>query len=78
MGKTLGKYTIYVGGNATGTRLDFIYKDLVPFDEIVPALRPLSTWYKADRQNGESVGDFCHRLGKDALAAHAEQTSAQA
>jgi sulfite reductase (ferredoxin) len=78
VGKTLGKYTIYVGGNATGTRLGFIYKDLVPFEEIVPSLVPLLTAYKADRQNGESVGDFCHRLGKDALAAEAEGTSAPA
>ena len=38
VGKTLGKYTIYVGGNLTGTRLAFIYKDLVPFDDIVPSL----------------------------------------
>jgi sulfite reductase (ferredoxin) len=78
VGKTLGKYTIYVGGNATGTRLGFIYKDLVPFDEIVPSLLPLLTRYKADRQNGESVGDFCNRLGKETLATHAEETPAPA
>jgi sulfite reductase (ferredoxin) len=78
VGKTLGKYTIYLGGNATGTRLGFIYKDLVPFDEIVPALAPLLAWYKAERQNGESVGDFCHRLGKEAILAHAERTAVQA
>jgi sulfite reductase (ferredoxin) len=76
VGKTLGKYTIYVGGNATGTRLGFIYKDLVPFEEIVPSLLPLLTRFKAERQNGESVGDFCHRLGKETLAAQAEETSA--
>jgi sulfite reductase beta subunit-like hemoprotein len=35
-------------------------------------------WYKADRQNGESFGDFCHRLGKEALLAHAERTTVQA
>jgi sulfite reductase (ferredoxin) len=78
VGKTLGKYTIYVGGNATGTRLGFLYKDLVPFDDIVPALAPLLAWYKAERQNGESLGDFCHRLGKESLVAHAERTAVQA
>lgn len=76
VGKTLGKYTIFVGGNATGTRLGFIYKDLVPFDEIVPSLSPLLARYKADRQNGESLGDFCHRLGKEAIAAEEERMSA--
>jgi sulfite reductase (ferredoxin) len=78
VGKTLGKYTIYLGGNATGTRLGFIYKDLVPFDDVIPALAPLLAWYKAERQNGESVGDFCHRLGKEAILAHAERTAVQA
>jgi sulfite reductase (ferredoxin) len=78
VGKTLGKYTIYVGGNATGTRLGFIYKDLVPFDDVIPALAPLLAWYKSDRQNGESVGDFCHRLGQEAILAHAERTTVQA
>jgi sulfite reductase (ferredoxin) len=78
VGKTLGKYTIYLGGNATGTRLGFIYKDLVPFDDVIPALAPLLAWYKAERQNGESVGDFCHRLGQEAILAHAERTAVQA
>ena len=72
VGKTVGKYTIYVGGDATGTRIGFIYKDLIPLDDIVPNLKPLLAWFKADRQNGESFGDFCHRLGKDAVLAHAE------
>jgi sulfite reductase (ferredoxin) len=78
VGKTLGKYTIYVGGNATGTRLGFIYKDLVPFDEIVPSLLPLLTRYKTERQSGESFGDFSHRLGKVAIGVDAEETPAQA
>ncbi len=78
VGKTLGKYTIFVGGNATGTRLGFIYKDLVPFDDVVPSIAPLLGWFKAERQNGESFGDFCHRLGKEALQARAERMTVQA
>ncbi|MEX0703932.1 MAG: NADPH-dependent assimilatory sulfite reductase hemoprotein subunit [Planctomycetales bacterium] len=69
VGKTLGKYTLFLGGNAEGTRLAFLYKDLVPFDEIVPALAPVFARFKAERQNGESFGDFCHRVGKEALEA---------
>jgi sulfite reductase (ferredoxin) len=78
VGKTLGKYTILVGGNATGTRLNFIYKDLVPFDEIVPSLSPLLARFKAQRHNGESFGDFCQRLGKEAVAADAERSAVEA
>ncbi|MFN0196935.1 MAG: NADPH-dependent assimilatory sulfite reductase hemoprotein subunit, partial [Planctomycetaceae bacterium] len=67
VGKTLGKYTIYVGGNAEGTRLGFIIKDLVPTAEVVPSLVPLLTAFQAERQPGESFGDFCVRLGEEVL-----------
>src|SRR5580704_10339814 len=77
VGKTLGKYTIYVGGNLTGTRLAFIYKDLVPFDDLVPSLAPLLAQFKNERQNGESFGDFCERQGKDAVIAVGERAAVQ-
>ncbi len=77
VGKTLNKYTIYVGGNRTGTRLAFIYKDLVPFDDIVPSLAPLLAHFKNERQNGESFGDFCQRQGKEAVVALGERAAVQ-
>jgi sulfite reductase (ferredoxin) len=78
VGKTLGKYTIYVGGNLTGSRLAFIYKDLVPFDDLIPALVPLLTQFKNGRQNGELFGDFCQRLGKETVVALGESAAAPA
>lgn len=71
VGKTAGKYTILVGGNVEGTRLNFIYKDLVPQDEIVPTLVPLLERYKSERASGETFGDFCQRIGKEELTAYA-------
>jgi sulfite reductase (ferredoxin) len=76
VGKTLGKYTIFLGGNVEGTRLAYIYKDLVPFAEIVPTIAPVLARFKAERINGESFGDFCQRLGADELKASAEQVTA--
>ena len=67
VGKTLGKYTIYVGGNVQGTRLGFIYKDLIPQADLVPALTPLLHDYKANRHGNESFGDYCTRQGHAAL-----------
>ncbi|MEX1229444.1 MAG: NADPH-dependent assimilatory sulfite reductase hemoprotein subunit [Planctomycetaceae bacterium] len=69
VGKTLGKYTIYVGGNAEGTRLAFIYKDLVPTAEVAPSLVPLLTAFVGERLPGEAFGDFCHRLGEETIKA---------
>ncbi len=63
VGKARGKYTVYLGGNAEGTRLAFLYKDLVPLEEIVSAVSPLLAYFKLDRRGGESFGDFCHRKG---------------
>ncbi len=70
VGKAVGKYTMFLGGNPEGTRLGFIYKDMVPAEDIVPTLIPLLTAYKADRKGTESFGDFCARKGQDALEAY--------
>lgn len=71
VGKTAGKYTVLVGGRRLGDRLNFIYKDLVPGEEIVSTLVPLLHYFKQQRQPGETFGDFCHRKGQADLAAWA-------
>ena len=63
VGKAVGKYTILVGGRLLGNRLNVIYKDMVPLREVVQELVPLLVYFKADREPGESWGDFCHRKG---------------
>jgi len=73
VGRTKGKYTVYLGGRLLGDRLAFVYKDLVPLDEIVPVLVPVLTYYKQDRRCGETFGDFCDRQGVEALTAWSEQ-----
>ena len=67
VGKAVGKYTILVGGRLLGNRLNVIYKDMVPLREIVKELAPLLVYFKADRDPGESLGDFCHRKGVEEL-----------
>jgi sulfite reductase (ferredoxin) len=67
VGKAKGKYTMYVGGTRLGTRLAFIFKDLVPFEDIVSTLRPLFEAFKRDRIEAETFGDFCTRVGNEQL-----------
>ncbi len=76
VGKAKGKYTILIGGRTLGDRLNFIHKDLVPDDEVIPTLVSLFTFYKQERQPNETFGDFCHRQGNDALLAWAERQHA--
>jgi sulfite reductase (ferredoxin) len=78
VGKTAGKYTILVGGRLLGDRLNFIYKDLVPAEEVVPTLVPLFVYFKSARNEGETFGDFCQRKGAVDLLAWTEQYAAQA
>jgi hypothetical protein len=76
VGKTVGKYTVFLGGRLLGNRMNFLYKDLVPADEVVAALVPPLVYFKQSREEGESFGDFCDRMGKDALLAFAEKFAA--
>jgi sulfite reductase (ferredoxin) len=71
VGKARGKYTVFVGGRLLGDRLAFIYKDMVPEEEITATLSPLFQYFKAERQGSETFGDFCHRKGLADLQAHA-------
>jgi sulfite reductase (ferredoxin) len=71
VGKARGKYTIFVGGRVLGDRLNFLYQDMVPEDEVVNTLVPIFTYFKQARQADETLGDFCHRKGKEDLLAFA-------
>jgi len=77
VGKAKLKYTLYLGGSPLGHRLAFLFKDMVPLEDIGTTLAPLLACYRAERENGESFGDFCDRKGKDDLLiwceTHAEQ-----
>jgi sulfite reductase (ferredoxin) len=67
VGKAQGKYTVFLGGRLLGDRLNFIYKDMVPAEEVVATLIPPLTYFKHARQSGETFGDFCMRKGVEDL-----------
>ncbi len=72
VGKAKDKYTILLGGRREGDRLNWIYQDMVPADDVVKVLRPVLSMYSEQRSAGESLGDFCNRTGRDALLARCE------
>ena len=71
VGKAKDRYTLYLGGGRLGKRLGFVYKDMVAREELLTELRPVLVCFKERRENGESFGDFCHRMGAEELAAAA-------
>jgi sulfite reductase (ferredoxin) len=63
-----GTYTIFLGGRTVGDRLNTEFKDYVPYDQVVAELVPVFVRFKAERNDGESLGDFCDRIGVLELA----------
>jgi sulfite reductase (ferredoxin) len=72
-----GKYTIFLGGNLIGTRMNTVYKNLVPLSQIVTVLRPVLMYFKQSRNGAETFGDFCHRIGTEALLQYGQQYADQ-
>jgi sulfite reductase (NADPH) hemoprotein beta-component len=63
VGKAPGKYNLYLGGSASGERLNALYRETATEAQILDALRPLLHRYAAQRHDGESFGDFVVRVG---------------
>ena len=68
VGKAKNKYTLFAGGGWLGNRLAYVYKDLVPDDIVVDEMVGIFSAFKSHRQDEESVGDFCARVGQEDLA----------
>ena len=67
VGRSLGKYTIFLGGNPEGTRLNTQYRDLVEESDLAGALRDVLQTYVNTRQPGERVGDWADRVGVELI-----------
>jgi sulfite reductase (ferredoxin) len=63
VGRIPGFYSIYVGGDFEGTRLNEVVAERIRLDEVAEVLDPLFAVYAAGRAPGEGFGDFCHRIG---------------
>lgn len=63
VGKSPGKYNLYLGAGLDGTRLNKLYRQAITNDEIVSELKPVLADYAGNRGNGERFGDFCIRQG---------------
>lgn len=67
VGRSLGSYTLYLGGSPLGTRLGQVFLDNIKREQLSQHLTPLLEAYKAERLEGEAFGDYCHRQGIDQL-----------
>ena len=63
VGRSPGKYNIYLGGGFIGDRLNKLYKVSAKQEEIVDILLPILERYANERNDGERFGDFVIRTG---------------
>ncbi|WP_340114410.1 NADPH-dependent assimilatory sulfite reductase hemoprotein subunit [Maribellus mangrovi] len=61
IGKSPGYYNLYLGGNFNGTRLNTLFKETIPEDEILKELRPIIADFAKNRKAKEHFGDFVIR-----------------
>ncbi len=67
VGRIPGYYSLYVGGDFEGTRLNQPIAERLDIAGIADALDPLFALFACSRRDGEGFGDFCHRIGIPAL-----------
>jgi len=67
IGKGPGRYVLLTGGDYNGTRLNEEFAPVVKEPDVVPLIGQLLTLWKAERAEGETFGDWSHRVGVEAL-----------
>ncbi|MDO4640100.1 MAG: assimilatory sulfite reductase (NADPH) hemoprotein subunit [Neisseria sp.] len=63
VGKAVGRYNLYAGGNRAGTRIPRLFKENITEPEILEIIDNWLTGWASDRENGEGFGDFAVRTG---------------
>ena len=60
-------YQVWLGGSPAQTRLAQPYTDRMSVHDLELFLEPIFAYFKEKRQEGGSFGDFCDRVGFDAI-----------
>ncbi|MCC6282383.1 MAG: NADPH-dependent assimilatory sulfite reductase hemoprotein subunit, partial [Saprospiraceae bacterium] len=61
IGKSPGRYNLYLGAAHNGERLNKLYREMLDEAGILSELEPIIAAYAKDRQRGERFGDFVIR-----------------
>ena len=62
VGKSYGKYNLYLGGDPFGRRLNKLYKENLDETAILSELDNLLSKFKQEKKSDESFGDFTLRI----------------
>lgn len=67
VGVVPGCYQLWLGGSPNQTRLAKTYSDRISCTELEAELEPIFVFYRQKRREAESFGDFCNRIGFEAI-----------
>ena len=77
VGSAPESYQVWLGGSPDQTRLALPYMERLHHNDIETQLEPIFVLFKQSRKSGESFGDFCDRLGFDAIREFAANYESQ-
>lgn len=73
VGDSPNVYQIWLGGCPNQTRLASPYVDKLNIADLETFLEPLFVYFRDSKRKNETFGQFCHRVGFDALRTFANQ-----
>jgi sulfite reductase (NADPH) hemoprotein beta-component len=62
VGKAPGRYQVWLGADATGTRLNRVWKETLKDADLEKELQPVLARFAKERNSGERFGDWCDRV----------------
>lgn len=65
-------YQVWLGGSPVLTRTAYPFMAKMNVDDLEVTLEPILAMFIQQRQPFEAFGDFCHRVGSEAIAAYSE------
>ncbi len=77
VGSAPESYQVWLGGSANQTRLALPYMERLHHNDLETQLEPIFAYFKHSRQSEESFGDFCDRVGFDAIREFAANYESQ-
>jgi sulfite reductase (ferredoxin) len=72
VGSASNAYQIWLAGSPDQVRLAKPYEEKMPIAELEKFFEPIFVNFRDNKQEGESFGDFCHRIGFDELRKFSE------
>ena len=78
VGSAPESYQLWLGGSPNQTRLAQSYRDKLHHNDLESFLEPIFVYFKKSRKSKESFGDFCDRVGFDAIREFASTYEPQA